>query len=275
MPQQSIVIETGSELYAGISTPVAGSVWEGHSRNDNLILSLTGAVRLLLPDTRLDCPAGTLIYLPPGGEREFCAITEWTGIWCHFDLNSCGGIRPEWGDHTFCRTQKLDRSDRRRIYAVMLQLCREVGRRRTGWRQLGYLLISEVLLRGNIAASTPMPSAHIQLAVQLLSRLKNPVPIDEIADRCGMSHAAFYRKFKETFAMSPRRYRENEMMRQAKYWLERSDMTLPELADKLGCSSSYYLSSRFKRWYGIAPSDYRRTFRANTASAAESRTQGK
>ena len=269
MDRHSVIIETGSELYAGISTPSTGSVWEGHSRNDNLILTLQGNVRLMLPKIQLDCPPRALIYLPPNIEREFCAISEWTGVWCHFDLNSCGSVRPEWGDCTACRMQKLNRSDYRRIYAAMLQLCREVERRRVGWRQLGYLLISEVLLRGNIAASTPMPSDHIQLAVRLLGRLKNPVPIDEIAARCGMSHAAFYRKFKETFAMSPRRYRENELMRQAKYWLERSNMTLPELAEKLGCSSSYYLSSRFRQWYGIAPARYRREFRANITQAEE------
>ena len=143
------VFETGSELYAGLSQQSPGNAWLGDSRNDNLLFTLAGAVRLAAPGFRGDFPAGTLLALEPGVKREFRALT---------------------------------------------------------------------------------------------------------------ARAAFYTKFRETFGMSPHRYRENELFRQCRHLLESTDYPLKQIAEMLGCSSSFYLSSRFRKWAGIPPTEYRRRF---------------
>ena len=255
-----LVFETGSELYAGLSQQAPGNAWLGDSRNDNLLLTLTGTVRLTAPDFIGEFPAGTLLALEPGMRREFRALTVWEGLWVHFELDGCGSARPEWGRRGFCRSIQLEQKDLLAVRHAFEQICQMASERRLGWHRLAYILITEVVLRGNMVMGSALTPEHIELAAQLLGRLDRPVSMDDIARRCGMSRAAFYTKFRETFGMSPHRYRENELFRQCRHLLESTDYPLKQIAEMLGCSSSFYLSSRFRKWAGIPPTEYRRRF---------------
>lgn len=257
-----LVFETGSELYAGLSQQSPGNAWLGDNRNDNLLLTLTGTVRLTSSAFHSDFPAGTLLALEPGRQREFLALTDWECLWVHFNLDDCGSARPEWGQRGFCRAITLEQQDLQAVRHAFQQICQMASERRLGWHRLCYVLITEVILRGNMVMGSALTPEHIELAAQLLGKLDRPVSMDDIARRCSMSRAAFYTKFRETFGMSPHRYRENELFRQCRHLLETTDYPLKQIAEMLGCSSSFYLSNRFRKWAGISPSEYRRRTRA-------------
>ncbi len=258
----SLVIQTNSELYAGISRQYAGTAWGGHVGNDNLLLTLSGQLGIRVGGKLCVFAARTLLYLPPCRQRDFFARSDWQGHWVHFDLKSCGNIRPGWDDDgDFLKALNLNQYDFRRIRYVFAQLCQVAQERRLGWRQLSYHLICEIILRGNMCAGNDLAPEHINLATKLLSRLEQPLGMNEIAARCGMSPTVFYAKFRESFGITPRRYREEEWLRQARYKLENTDKTLAQIASELGSSSAFYLSLRFKKKFGIAPSEYRRRVR--------------
>jgi AraC-like DNA-binding protein len=60
--------------------------------------------------------------------------------------------------------------------------------------------------------------------------------------------------------MSPSRFIQTTKIKQAERLLITTDMTVSEIADKTGYSSSYYMSKVFKDFYDTSPTGYRKSF---------------
>ncbi len=268
MPSSSLVIHTGCEFYAGISRQPAGCSWPGHRQNCNFVLCTTGRAQVTEAGESVTFGPGSLLWFAPGRARDFQALSEWEACWVHYDGREMGDIEPAWDPKRgICRLLNTAGRDYRLLRHIFLQICLVAAERRQGWRQLGYTLIRECILRGNMLAESGLPPEHIQLAIDFLSKLDPPIPMDEVAAACGMSHAAFYTKFKETFGVTPRRYRENELIRRMRYLLETTDWTLAKIAAKLGGCSEFYLSNRFRKLVGEAPSAYRKRIHSGEPSS--------
>jgi len=50
---------------------------------------------------------------------------------------------------------------------------------------------------------------------------------------------------------------ETQRLRRARELLEHTLLNLTEIAEKVGFSSPFYLSLRFKKQFGVSPRDYR------------------
>ena len=127
----------------------------------------------------------------------------------------------------------------------------------TGWYMLAATLLETALARGyrHIMDSESKIDESIQTAQELL--LKNRNSIDQIAQKCGMSRAALYSKFKQTTGCTPRQYREVAIMRQAVHLLENSTMSISQIAEQAGMHDALYFSTRFRKYYGMSPRQYR------------------
>ena len=257
---------TGCELYAGEECQKQGRHYFAHNRNWNLLLIERGRLRAVFENGRYTFHAGDLILLEPGPPREFQIMSEWKVHWIHFNLDAHLQYRPEWpspGPGVFLiRQANADRSEFLHLFSEIYSLCRI---RRRGWYRLGYCLIQEILLRGNMLVEKGLDRDQIEFAAQILQDVSSPESITELADRFSLSRAVFFRKFHRTFGMTPGQYREQQKLNAVRMELENSAKTLKELAETYGFDSPFYLSARFRKQFGVPPRDYRRNYLSSLA----------
>ena len=74
-----------------------------------------------------------------------------------------------------------------------------------------------------------------------------------------MSRSAFAARFKELVGESPMQYITRWRMNLALTWLKEENVSLGELANRLGYRSEAAFSRAFKRFIGVSPGAARRT----------------
>lgn len=84
------------------------------------------------------------------------------------------------------------------------------------------------------------------------SNLSEPVTIDDMAMRAGMSRAVFHRKFKQITTMSPIQFVKSMRLNSAAMKIA-GGMTVNEAAIDVGYVSASQFSREFKRMYGQSP----------------------
>ncbi|MCR9139900.1 MAG: AraC family transcriptional regulator [Alphaproteobacteria bacterium] len=84
------------------------------------------------------------------------------------------------------------------------------------------------------------------------SRLNEPISIDDLAKRAGMSRAVFHRKFKQSTTMSPIQFVKTMRLNNAAMKIAEG-MTVSEAAMDVGYVSPSQFSREFKRIYGQSP----------------------
>ncbi|MDD4582938.1 MAG: two-component regulator propeller domain-containing protein [Eubacteriales bacterium] len=87
---------------------------------------------------------------------------------------------------------------------------------------------------------------------------KEDFDIDELIKRMYISRSLFYDKFKELKAVSPSEYlRIFRMKKAADFLVKNPELSISEIAYKVGYSSPKYFSKSFKKHFNYTPSDYR------------------
>ena len=99
-----------------------------------------------------------------------------------------------------------------------------------------------------------------------LGRLSQTLTLAQLADHAGMSVRTFTRRFREEVGVSPNRWLVRQRIERARELLERSDLGVDAIAAEAGFGSAAALRQQFQRTVGVAPSAYRRSFRATAAA---------
>jgi len=104
-------------------------------------------------------------------------------------------------------------------------------------------------------------TTEVDLAHAVESMIQNnmytDIKIEEIANHLNLSRSQCYKVFTKVYGMSPRQYLTQLTLNQAKRHLLDNELTIEEIAEKLGFSSISHFSRQFKRWTGVSPSQYR------------------
>jgi AraC family transcriptional regulator len=110
-----------------------------------------------------------------------------------------------------------------------------------------------------IARTSPDPwTLKIARATVLLeTRLDRPIPMEDIAAACGLSHSWFSKRFRATFGISPRQWRLRSRLQCASMLLRDSRMSLAEIAETCGFSDQSHLTRVFTREMGAPPGAWR------------------
>ncbi len=95
-----------------------------------------------------------------------------------------------------------------------------------------------------------------------LGRLEQPLTLDELAAHAAMSTRTFARRFREETGLSPGRWLTQQRLRRARHLLESSDLPIDRVAHEVGFATATSLRRHLAAEAGVAPSAYRRTFRA-------------
>lgn len=81
-----------------------------------------------------------------------------------------------------------------------------------------------------------------------------------LARRVNMSERTFARKFVAETGTTPHKWITQHRVLEARRLLEETDLTIEEIADRVGFNSGVVLRDHFRRQIGLSPVDYRRRF---------------
>ncbi len=115
-----------------------------------------------------------------------------------------------------------------------------------------------------LAAGLPKkPEDGWKLAVQnyIDTHYAEKISAEQLAERLYVSPSTLFRRFRQTFGMSPANYVNQVRLTQAALLLETTDNSLQEIGEAVGIGDVFYLSRLFKNTYGVAPTVYRRRYR--------------
>ena len=92
----------------------------------------------------------------------------------------------------------------------------------------------------------------------------DPWSLEQLADVAALSRTAFANRFRELVGITPAAYLAQYRMDQAGNWLRQGTMTMDEIADRCGYSSTAAFAKAYKKVIGVAPGTVRRESRSST-----------
>ncbi|PNW52058.1 UNVERIFIED_CONTAM: AraC family transcriptional regulator [Euhalothece sp. KZN 001] len=84
-----------------------------------------------------------------------------------------------------------------------------------------------------------------------------PPSIVELAQKVGLDRMKLQQGFRELFQVTPFQYLQNYRLDLARILLEEKDLTVSNVAHRIGYSNVSYFSRAFKRRFGVTPGKYR------------------
>ena len=171
----------------------------------------------------------------------------------------------------------LDRSDKRHFATepqerfLMEELYRLQGKGHT--RAAEYLLLSliyrwyyEILPdMGKFQTGEPDTSVkneHVGRALALMEKsVKEKLSTDTLSEKLGLSKEHFIRLFRGKMGISPLQYFIRLKIEAAGAFLTDTNLKVGDVAEYFGFESPFHFSRLFKKFTGLSPKEYRRTFR--------------
>ncbi len=82
--------------------------------------------------------------------------------------------------------------------------------------------------------------------------------VKDLARLSGLSEPHFYRRFRQVTGSSPIDWLRRERINHARRRLLQSNDPIKQVAEQVGYNDAFFFSRDFKRYTGLAPSEYRR-----------------
>ena len=99
---------------------------------------------------------------------------------------------------------------------------------------------------------------HITNAIEYISNhYSEKISNAELAKLCNMSESTFLRYFNKTLHMTPFTYIAKQRVNHSKILLEKSNLTITEIAQETGFFDSAHFSRTFKKIAGVSPLSYK------------------
>jgi len=161
----------------------------------------------------------------------------------------------QWCGRVSCRNPTI-------ITETLRRIIMEYNRKQTSNLLVGGLcqhLVGLLLENKDETASSRGHHAEaIELAMhEIQRRSQGRLNLEALAQKCNLSPTHFRKLFREYHHQSPRSAHLNAKMRDACDYLVYSDLSITEIADRLGFTAVHNFSRAFHKEIGIPPSIYR------------------
>ncbi|QIQ04266.1 GlxA family transcriptional regulator [Streptomyces liangshanensis] len=100
-----------------------------------------------------------------------------------------------------------------------------------------------------------------------LARLHEPLQLRDMAEQQSMSVRTFTRRFREETGISPGQWLVRQRVELARHLLESTDLSVDQVARDAGFGTAQSMRQHLQSALGVAPTVYRRTFRAGAPTA--------
>lgn len=96
---------------------------------------------------------------------------------------------------------------------------------------------------------------------QMVYFIENDSTISEMARNCNMSVTTFKKMFAEYYKIPPHQWRIKQRLIMAVETLLSEDLSIKEISNKCHFQNTSHLTNRFKREFGVTPTQYREMYR--------------
>ena len=173
-------------------------------------------------------------------KRQFF-ITQAGGLYCAASINSLADVSVHLIERTF---------DRATAQHVERNFSHEIRRTYEEYRYM----------EGGMAPLADEVVAEAQLWIE--ANVAAQLTVADLAVRLGVSQRTLARRFRRATGSSPLAFWQQRRVRLAKELLEKTNLTLGEIAYRVGYQDAGHFSRLFERELSVPPSDYRQTVRA-------------
>lgn len=123
-------------------------------------------------------------------------------------------------------------------------------------QEIYYRLLS--VEQGNKLRQLVVSGSHTHRIAQatdwIKSHLNQPIMVDNLASRCGMSISGFHQHFKEITQLSPLQYQKSLRLMEARQLIKMHGAQISQIAMQVGYESPSQFSREYKRLFGVSPS---------------------
>jgi len=95
---------------------------------------------------------------------------------------------------------------------------------------------------------------------ELKENIHHPWTVSEMAEFCQLTENQLRRLFHKEAGMHPKQYLDRLKMRRAATLLTDTQLSIAEIAARLGYNDQFHFSRRFKAMYNVSPVHYRKSF---------------
>lgn len=238
---------------------------EEGSFNYHIVYVLSGKWEAVYNNETYSLSEGNFIFYYPNQPQNYAFYPENDGcevLWLHFsgsavreilnDLNFLPGVyRCRKSESIISSFSKLIHEDRlKSMY------------HNTAKNSLAiYLLLAmarNIALNRNVPWDTRTADLDINRVVtEMYQQYNNEYNPEHYAEICAMSVSGFSHKFKRILGVAPKKYFMNIKIDTSKELLSFTNLSIKEIANKVGFENSLYFSRLFKQETNLSPSEYR------------------
>lgn len=213
---------------------------------------LSGRARILSEGQDISVETGDIFFIPKGLKyRSYWTCTEGSTSFYSFGFAAFPVEAP-----VALQLQKLNCTDEQKALFTQLERTGQVGPAFVGCL---YSFLASVMPEMTVYHKT---RSHriVDKAIDLMRSTPN-ASVAEIAHHCGVSECTLFLKFRKHFGKTPVELRHQILTEKANQLLTATDLSVEEISNRLGFSSSSYFRKVLKAETGKSPSEIRRNQR--------------
>lgn len=262
----------GILTFPDIQTPLGRRVYGGHLRGVGgtgfrrfrmygmyclvLLLGNTGGRFLDKLGTNRRLKAGDIIVLFPNIPHQYGPETgdSWEEVFIAFE----GAAFDGWTAHGLDPAQPVWSLPQPEQWAARwFELLKPATCRSDSYHNAAdiHSLLTDAIASRQANGTAP---PWLESACQALAAGAAAPPLEEVARLSGVGYEKFRKTFKALEGESPRQYRNRMRATQATLMLQRTDLTLENIAKSLGYCDAFHFSKSFKAHHGCSPREFRR-----------------
>lgn len=210
--------------------------------------------------------ADSAFLIAPGQWHRFRPDprTGWTEIWIEFQgliPNALAGTG-QLGEALVVRTG----ADAARLWEAMDAVLQRVRSALPGVNPSLSALAMEALAAWSRVCESDQPKPDVthalSAAVEVLNRrYRSAIDLKALARSVGVSYSVFRHAFRKHTGFAPWQYVRHMRLAHARHRLATSSDSLTDLADRLGFSSPFHLSTAFRKEFGCSPAQWKKQAR--------------
>ena len=260
--------ETTEALYlrnAGQQEFHAGDGWGPGVRDHFRLCHVTeGKGMFICGERRWLLQTGDTFLVYPNERINLCADSaqNWSYMWISFSGLEAAECMQQAGFSV--STPVLLGVDSEKICLLMKNICVGYGPERS--KKLSamaglYSLFAFLVSRGDgeKATKTNIRDCAKMAAEYIVAHCEEPITVEWLAEYTCVSHSSLYRRFVETFGVSPKRFLLEYRVERACQMLVSTDLSVQEVSSSVGFEDPFYFSRAFKEIKGVSPRQYANT----------------
>ncbi|MEY8518516.1 AraC family transcriptional regulator [Lachnospiraceae bacterium 29-84] len=121
-----------------------------------------------------------------------------------------------------------------------------------------YCTLALFMKHSSKVEQTNTAGSYVQTAIAYISaNYSYPITVEDIANYVGVSRSHLFRSFERILQKSPKEYLTSFRIKEARYLLEHSSLSITAIANSVGFDNGLYFSKTFHKAVGVPPREYR------------------